>query len=138
MTENLPDIILNSMALFERSFELEPSEAQVRTFKNAVYLLNDFTEDFPSYKEYIQHIKRSRTLDLLSVLSTQAAPDYIVWLEYMMLFCIDLKKEIITIRSQAPTLFQFFLSFIEHHINDIAPGLKTNIDDFLGEIRENL
>jgi hypothetical protein len=137
MKENLPEVINNAMALFERSFELEPSEDQVRMFKNAVYLLNDFTEDFPSYKELIEHTKLSRTIDLLSFLSVLSNPPaYIVWLEYMMLFCIDLKQEIKSVRAQSPALFEFFLSFIDQHINDIAPGLKTNIEEFLGEIRE--
>lgn len=137
MKENLPEVIINAMALFERSFELEPSEDQVRTFKNAVYLLNDFTEDFPSYKEQIHHTKLSRTIDLLCFLSVLSTPPaYTVWLEYLMLFCIDLKQEIKTIRTQAPALFEFFLSFIDQHINEIAPGLKNNIDGFLVEIRE--
>jgi hypothetical protein len=136
MKENHPDVIINAMVLFEQSFELEPSEEQVRLFKNAVYLLNDFTDDFPSYKEQIQHIKLSRTIDLLSVLSIlSTTPAYVVWLEYLMLFCIDLKQEIKAIHAQAPALFEFFLSFIDQHINEIAPGLKTNIDGFLVEIR---
>jgi hypothetical protein len=135
MTDHLPGVIRNALDLLEQSSGPDLSKDQVRTFKNAVYLLNDAMEDFPSYREHGQRIKLTRTLFLLSALSTRKTPlDCDLWLEYLMLFCIDLKREILSVKTREPALFDFFISFIHQHLNDIAPGLRANVEEFLEEM----
>ena len=136
MTENLPDGMINAIELFDSALGQTHSEDRVRTFKNGVYLLNDSMEDFPSYKEHICHIKLTHTEKLLNSLKIQAAElEYAVWLEYILLFCIDLKQEIKALRTKDPFLFEFFLSFLDVHSKLISGELRKNISDFLEEIR---
>ena len=135
MTKHLPGEIKNVLQLLERASGLDPSEDQVRSFKNAVYLLNDAMEDVPAYREQGQRIKLAQAMALLSRLSTRETPlDQGLWLEYVMLFCIDLRRETLTLKTLEPALFLFFLSFVHQRLNDIAPGLRANIDGFLEEL----
>ncbi len=135
MTEHLPGVVRNALQLLESASGLDPSKDQVQNFKNAVYLLNDAMEDVPAYREHGQRIKLAQTLALLSCLSIRETPlAHDLWLEYLMMFCIDLKREILAVKTENPSLFQFFLSFIHQQLADIAPELQTNIEHFLKEI----
>jgi hypothetical protein len=137
MAEHLPEVIMNAVALLERAFELPPSAEQARAFRNAIYLLNDFKDDVPSYQERVAPIKHSGTLALLRGLETFPENlEYSLWLDYLLLFCIDLKQEIQVLRSQHPDLFVFFLSFINRYEERIVPELVTIIDGFLNELKE--
>lgn len=134
MTKHLPGEIRNVLQLLERASGLDPSEDQVRSFKNAVYLLNDAMEDVPAYREQGRRIKLAQAMALLSRLSHRETPlDQDLWLEYVMLFCIDLRRETLALKTLEPALFLFFQSFVHQHLNDIAPGLRANIDSFLEE-----
>ncbi len=137
MEENLPAEIINAQTLFDRSFELEPSEDQVMAFRNAIYLLNDFKDDHPDYLEQVKDIKHRKTLDLFLRLSASDTPlVYTVWREYLMLFCIDVKEDVRRIVRDSHPLSHFLFSFAARHSEHIPQGFKKIIDDFLTDITD--
>lgn len=137
MSDNLPEGISNALKLFEASFGSTNPLDQARMFKNAVYLMNDCMNDFPIYREDILKIKYSYTVRLLCSLKTHHPhPDYASWLEFILLFCIDLKHEIKTLKNQDAQLFEDFLIFLRQYVDDITPELKANISHFLEEITQ--
>ncbi|GAB6095962.1 hypothetical protein JCM14469_22150 [Desulfatiferula olefinivorans] len=132
MTDLPPDIV-NALTLFESAFDHPVGQDQARMFKNAVYLTNDCMATHPRYREDIQKLRYAYTLRLLSSLGA-GLDDYDAWLEFVLLFCIDLKVEIITLRNQAPALFDQTLSFLRLYDQTITPELKTNITRFIDEV----
>ncbi|MBU1170302.1 MAG: hypothetical protein KKD44_12135 [Proteobacteria bacterium] len=137
MPDNLPDGILNALKLFEASFGPMKPQEQAQTFKNAVYLMNDCLDDFPIYREDILKIKSSYAVRLLcSLTSHHPNPDYDTWLEFILLFCIDLKQEVVNIKHLDAQLFEDFLVFLRLYSNEITPELKANISKFLEDITQ--
>jgi hypothetical protein len=132
MTDTLPEGITNALKLLEASFgPITPLE-QARSFKNAVYLLNDCIDEFPIYREDILKIKYSYTVRLLCSLKAHLqSPDYASWLEFVLLLCIDLKYEIKALRSLDTQLFEYVLTFLGLYSGEITPELKTNITHFI-------
>lgn len=132
---DLPADIVNALRLFESAFENPNAHNQARIFKNAVYLTNDCMATHPRYREDIQKLRYAYTLRLLSSLGAgPALDDYEAWLEFVLLFCIDLKTEIRTIKDQVPPLFDQTLTFLHHYDPQITPELKTNITRFIKDI----
>lgn len=135
MVKNLPRDIENGIMLFEKAFNSANHFELVRTFKDSIYILNDCLGDFPVYKQDIENLKYSNAIRLLCNLkSSLPDPKYDIWLEYIILFCIDLKPEINKLYSKDPSLFESFLAFLSMYSEDISSELKKNISVFLKEI----
>lgn len=135
MGKSLPEEIENGVELLEKAFGCNDHFERIRTFKDAVYILNDCSREFPLYTNDIDDLRFTNTVRLLCGIETGLPdPDYRIWLEYTLLFCIDLKPEIKQIYTKDPTLFESFLSFVSGYSDEISPELKKNIDGFLNEI----
>ncbi len=135
MEKKLPKDIENGVMLFEKAFNSDTHYELIRTFKDAVYILNDSTGDFPLYSKEIDDLKFSNTIRLLCNLNSNLPdPSYRIWLEYILIFCIDLKPEIKKLYIQDPSLFERLLSFLSMYSDDITTELKDNISGVLKEI----
>ena len=136
MEEKLPKDIENGVMLFEKAFSSKDHYELIRTFKDAIYTLNDSQGDFPLYGKDIDDLKFSNTVRLLCNLNSNLPdPDYRIWLEYILIFCIDLKPEIKKLYKQDPSLFESLLSFLSMYSDEITSELKDNISGVLNEIR---
>ncbi len=135
MEKKLPKDIENGVMLFEKAFNSESHYELIRTFKDAIYTLNDSSEDFPLYSKDIDDFKFSNMVRLLCNLNSNLPdPDYRIWLEYILLFCIDLKPEIKKLYTADPSLFEGLLSFLSMYSDEITKELKQNISGVLNEI----
>ncbi len=135
MEKKLPKDIENAILLFEKAFSSNDHFELTKSFKDAVYVLNDCTGEFPVYRKDIEDLKFANVIRLLCNLnSTLPDPDYRIWLEYILLFCIDLKPEIQKLHTKDPSLFENVLNFLSMFSEEITPELKKNISGFLKEI----
>lgn len=135
MEKKLPKDIENGILLFEKAFRLNDHVDLTKTFKDAIYILNDCTGEFPVYSKDIEELKFANTIRLLCNLkATLPDPEYRIWLEYILLFCIDLKPEIKKLHTSDPSLFENVLNFLSMYKDEITPELKKNISGFLKEI----
>ena len=134
MTEKWPEEIANALTLLDASFGSVGTQDQAQSFKNAVYMLNDCMDEFPIYREDIRRIKYSYAVRLLCGLAT--SPDYNTWLEYTLLLCIDLKKEMKILKFSDPQLFESFLAFLRLYENDVPQTFRANIARFIEEITQ--
>ena len=135
MEKKLPNDIENSLLLFKKAFNSSDDFELTKTFKDAIYVLNDSAEEFSQYRKTIEELKLSNTIRLLNNLNdSQPKPDYKVWLEYVLLICIDLKPEIKKLRTKDHSLFESTLKFLSIYKNEITPELKKNISDCFKEI----
>lgn len=137
MTNRLPEGITNALNLLESSFGPVQPMDQARSFKNALYLLNDCTEEFPMYKENIRNIRYSYSVRLLCSLKKQfLAPDYESWLEFILLICIDLRREIKELRVLDSELFEYVLTLLGMFSKEIPLELQININRFIEELAQ--
>ncbi len=135
MEKKLPKDIESGVMLFEKAFNSESHYELIRTFKDAIYTLNDSSGDFPLYSKDINDFKFSNMVRLLCNLNSNLPdPDYRIWLEYILLFCIDLKPEIKKLYTTDPSLFEGLLSFLSMYSDEITKELKQNISGVLNEI----
>ena len=135
MEKKLPKDIENGVMLFEKAFNSDSHYELIRTFKDAIYTMNDSSGDFPLYSKDIDDLKFSNMVRLLCNLNSNLPdPDYQIWLEYILLFCIDLKPEIKKLYTADPSLFEGLLAFLAMYSEDITKELKENISSVLNEI----
>ncbi len=135
MEKKLPKDIENAILLFEKALSSSDHFELTQSFKDAVYVLNDCIGEFPVYRKDIEDLKFANSIRLLCNLnSTLPDPDYRIWLEYILLFCIDLKPEIKKLYPKDPSLFENVLNFLSMYSEEITPELKKNISGFLKEI----
>lgn len=135
MEKKLPKDIENGIMLFEKAFNSVNHFELTKTFKDAVYLLNDCIGEFPLYKNEIEELKFTNTIRLwCNLKANKPDPEYRIWLEYVLLFCIDLKPEIQKLHTKDPSLFEGILTFLSLFSEDITSELKENISGFLKEV----
>jgi len=136
MEKQLPKDIENGVMLFEKAFSSDTHYELIRTFKDAIYTLNDSSGDFPLYSKDIDDLKFSNMVRLLCNLNSNLPdPDYRIWLEYILVFCIDLKPEIKKLYTTDPSLFERLLAYLAMYSEEITQELKENITSVLNEIR---
>lgn len=132
MDQKIPEEVLDAVRLIDQSDDYSDSIDRVRHFKDGIYILNDCITGFPEMKKDIHDIKYRKTLSLLSGLEGTANNlNQKEWEEYVFLFCIDLRDEILMIKKKEPEFYMFFLEFISVHFDSAEIELQQNIKEFI-------
>jgi len=132
MNKKLPEDITRALDLLKFSESSDTHQTKIKFFKEGIDILNECLEKVPQYKQLLKNHKLSYTRSLITNLSnTKPAIIFDDWLEYVFIFCINVKEEIIQILKADPKVRIYFIDFLALWAEKIPSELKESFSEFI-------